>query len=125
MQVDLENQLEAEQEYILNKLQKQVDKLAGEKSGLAKEKSDLQRQVRGQTPISIASLLFWALYQLQLCWLVVLALPTEHEHPVVHAAYPMLGMLTEVHSVKHSGLREICRRHPAFHLLAEASEVLT
>ena len=44
-QIDLENQLEAEQEYILNKLQKQVDKLAGEKGALAKEKSDLQRQI--------------------------------------------------------------------------------
>lgn len=48
--IDLENHLEAEQEYIMNKLQTQVDKLATEKGGLHKEKSDLQRQVK-QPPV--------------------------------------------------------------------------
>ena len=43
--VDLENQLEAEQEYIVNKLQKQVERLAKEKGALQQEKNDLQRQV--------------------------------------------------------------------------------
>jgi len=44
--VDLENQLEAEQEYIVNKLQKQVDGLAKEKANLQQEKADLRRHVR-------------------------------------------------------------------------------
>jgi coiled-coil domain-containing protein 6 len=64
--IDLENQLEAEQEYIMNKLQKQVlvnmfdeppaqlvtvrvlqvEKLGSEKKSLQQEKSDLKRQVR-------------------------------------------------------------------------------
>ncbi len=42
----LENQLEAEQEYITHRLQKQVAQLAGEKAGLQRERSELQRQVR-------------------------------------------------------------------------------
>jgi len=42
---DLENTLEAEQEYISLKLGKQVDKLAAEKAALAREKVELQRQV--------------------------------------------------------------------------------
>jgi hypothetical protein len=46
--VDLENQLEAEQEYIMNKLTKQVDGLAADKGALQRERSELQRQVRGE-----------------------------------------------------------------------------
>lgn len=41
----LENDLEAEQEYISLKLTKQVEKLAAEKSALAREKAELRRQV--------------------------------------------------------------------------------
>ena len=44
--VDLENQLEAEQEYVVNKLQKQLDSLGKEKSHLQQEKLELRRQVR-------------------------------------------------------------------------------
>lgn len=42
---DLENTLEAEQEYISLKLTKQAEKLAAEKAALARERSELQRQV--------------------------------------------------------------------------------
>jgi coiled-coil domain-containing protein 6 len=42
----IENQLEAEQEYIVNKLQKQAMGLAAEKQALQLEKADLKRQVR-------------------------------------------------------------------------------
>jgi hypothetical protein len=48
--VDLENQLEAEQEYIVNKLQKQVDGLAKEKAHLQQEKADLRRHVSNPSP---------------------------------------------------------------------------
>jgi hypothetical protein len=48
--VALENQLEAEQEYITHKLQKQVAQLAGEKAALQRERSELQRQVRAGGP---------------------------------------------------------------------------
>lgn len=41
----IENQLEAEQEYIVNKLQKQAMRLATEKQALQLEKTDLKRQV--------------------------------------------------------------------------------
>lgn len=41
----IENQLEAEQEYIVNKLQKQAMGLATEKQALQLEKADLKRQV--------------------------------------------------------------------------------
>ena len=41
----LENQLEAEQEYIVHKLQKQAAHIAGEKQALQLEKGDLKRQV--------------------------------------------------------------------------------
>jgi hypothetical protein len=41
----LENDLEAEQEYISLKLTKQVEKLAAEKAALAREKAELQRHV--------------------------------------------------------------------------------
>ena len=41
----IENQLEAEQEYIVNKLQKQAMGLAAEKQALQGEKADLKRQV--------------------------------------------------------------------------------
>ncbi len=41
----IENQLEAEQEYIVNKLQKQAMGLAAEKQALQLEKTDLKRQV--------------------------------------------------------------------------------
>ena len=41
----IENQLEAEQEYIVNKLQKQAMGLATEKQALQVEKADLKRQV--------------------------------------------------------------------------------
>ena len=60
--VDLENQLEAEQEYIVNKLQKQVDRLAKEKAALQQEKADLQRHVRSP---SQAQLPFWPEDRLQ------------------------------------------------------------
>ncbi len=43
--VDLENQLEAEQEYVVNKLQKQLEGLAKEKMHLQQEKLELRRQV--------------------------------------------------------------------------------
>ena len=43
--VDLENQLEAEQEYIVNKLQKQLESLAKEKLHLQQERTELRRQV--------------------------------------------------------------------------------
>ena len=42
----IENQLEAEQEYIVNKLQKQAMGLAAEKQALQGEKADLKRQVQ-------------------------------------------------------------------------------
>ena len=42
---DLENVLEAEQEYISLKLTKQVEKMASEKDSLAREKAELARQV--------------------------------------------------------------------------------
>lgn len=42
---ELENTLEAEQEYISLKLTKQVEKLGSEKAALAREKADLARQV--------------------------------------------------------------------------------
>lgn len=41
----IENQLEAEQEYIVNKLQKQAMGLAAEKQALQHEKAELKRQV--------------------------------------------------------------------------------
>ena len=41
----LENQLEAEQEYITHRLQKQVAQLASEKASLQRERGELQRQV--------------------------------------------------------------------------------
>lgn len=44
--VDLENQLEAEQEYIVNKLQKQLEGLGKEKIHLQQEKAELRRQVK-------------------------------------------------------------------------------
>ena len=44
--VDLENQLEAEQEYVVNKLQKQLEGLAKEKLHLQQEKLELRRQAR-------------------------------------------------------------------------------
>ncbi len=44
----LENQLEAEQEYIVHKLQKQAAHIAAERQALQLEKGDLKRQV--QTP---------------------------------------------------------------------------
>jgi hypothetical protein len=46
----IENQLEAEQEYIVNKLQKQAMGLAAEKQALQGEKADLKRQVGGSWP---------------------------------------------------------------------------
>lgn len=42
----LENQLEAEQEYIVHKLQKQAAHIAAERQSLQLEKGDLKRQVR-------------------------------------------------------------------------------
>lgn len=42
---NLENSLEAEQEYITHKLTKQVDKLGSEKAALVREKGELQRHV--------------------------------------------------------------------------------
>lgn len=51
--VDLENQLEAEQEYIVNKLQKQVDRLAKEKAALLQEKHSLQRHVSTHSPLQM------------------------------------------------------------------------
>jgi len=53
--VALENQLEAEQEYITHRLQKQVAQLAGEKAGLQRERSELQRQVR----VRLLARAFW------------------------------------------------------------------
>ena len=41
----LENQLEAEQEYIVHKLQKQAAHIAAERQALQLEKTDLKRQV--------------------------------------------------------------------------------
>ena len=41
----LENQLEAEQEYIVHKLQKQAAQIAAERQALQLEKTDLKRQV--------------------------------------------------------------------------------
>jgi hypothetical protein len=41
----LENQLEAEQEYIVHKLQKQAAHIAAERQALQLEKGDLKRQV--------------------------------------------------------------------------------
>ena len=49
----IENQLEAEQEYIVNKLQKQAMGLAAEKQALQLEKTDLKRQVLHHTLTSI------------------------------------------------------------------------
>jgi coiled-coil domain-containing protein 6 len=46
----IENQLEAEQEYIVNKLQKQAMGLAAEKQALQLEKTDLKRQVPHYMP---------------------------------------------------------------------------
>lgn len=42
--VDLENQLEAEQEYIVNKLHKQVEELKKEKWDLQEERKSLLRE---------------------------------------------------------------------------------
>lgn len=42
----LENQLEAEQEYIVHKLQKQAAHIAAERQALQLEKGDLKRQVQ-------------------------------------------------------------------------------
>ena len=42
--MDLENQLEAEQEYIVNKLSKQVEELKKEKLGLQEERKSLSRE---------------------------------------------------------------------------------
>lgn len=46
----LENQLEAEQEYIVHKLQKQAAHIAAERQALQLEKGDLKRQVRTSFP---------------------------------------------------------------------------
>ena len=46
--VDLENELEQEQEYIVNRLAKEIDRLAKEKAALQQEKADLHRQARVQ-----------------------------------------------------------------------------
>lgn len=46
--VALENRLEAEQEYVTHRLQKQLATLAAEKAALQRERSELQRQVRGR-----------------------------------------------------------------------------
>lgn len=44
----LENQLEAEQEYIVNKLQKELDHLHGERIKLTQEKVDLENQLEAE-----------------------------------------------------------------------------
>lgn len=49
----------AGQEYITNKLQKQVDQLASEKRALQHEKVDLQRQVRAYHPCDKHPCLQW------------------------------------------------------------------
>ena len=47
---DLENALEAEQEYIVHTMSKEVDRVAAEKAAVAAEKADLQRQVLSAVP---------------------------------------------------------------------------
>ena len=53
----LENQLEAEQEYIVHKLQKQAAHIAAERQALQLEKGDLKRQVQElpMTPLCLVS----------------------------------------------------------------------
>ena len=73
----LENQLEAEQEYIVHKLQKQAAHIAAERQALQLEKGDLKRQV--QILASAADLLCDA-------GLPPVSLAKTFEGPQVHSA---------------------------------------